>query len=298
MATAITPTNAAEEKTVPADVMAPLKSAWRSYKIACGAVQKCLIDDERLGYAGAVINELGQEVSAFSETARLYTDYEREEGDDPKRSNIGFGVVVVSLKTHGAIELLNKAKAGVIDALDDAKQNTAYSLAAIKSAAGIARLHYYKVLRPVKGFSGDQPESVRLSIEQKVDIERRTVETCRELLQDLGDHQYHIQIQLEALGRLPESEMLAYVFETQNLRIVANASFPKCPETGTRGHKKLRSVIPFYVVSQDPGWEPFIKLPKYVRLDERIERKHRSDRRICPDPYLPSIHVHRYTDND
>lgn len=297
MPTVMTPTSSADEKSVPTDVMAPLKLAWRAYTIACGAVQKCLIDDERMGYAGSVINELGQEVSAFGETARLYTDHEREEGDDAKRSNIGFGVVVISLKSHAAIELLNKAKAGVIEALDEAKLNTAFSIEAIKSAAGVSRLHYYKVLRPVKGFPGDRPESVRLSIEQKVDIERRTVETCRDLLQELGDHQYHIQIQLEALSRLPESEMLAYVFETQNLRIVANASFPKCPNTGTRAHQKLRSVIPFYVVSQDPGWEPFIKLPKYVRLDERIERKQRSDRRICPDPYLPSIHVHRYTDN-
>jgi hypothetical protein len=286
-----------DELKIPEDILAPLKQAWRQYKQASGAVRTCLIDDERAGHSGSVINELGETVDAFGETARLYSDFEREEGDDAKRSNIAFGVVVVSHKTECAIHLLNEAKAAVIAAIDDAKKQTVFSIEAIKSAAGFPRLHYYKVLRPAKGFTGRMTESVRLSVEQKIDIERRTVEACREQLQEFGDHQPHIQIQLDLLNRLPPDEMLAYVFETQNLRVVANASFPKDPNTGIREHRKLRSVMPFYVVSNDPRAVPDIRLPTYVRLEDRLERKERSDRKIDPEPFLPSIHVHRYTGN-
>lgn len=285
----------AERQQLLDELSQPFVAAWRDYKIASGAVRKCLIDDERCGYQGEMVNEDGDPVPPHQEAARLYTDFEREEGVDPKRSNIGFGVIVISTKTFCAIEKLNEAKEAVITALDELKLQKAVTLEEIKAHAGLARLHYYKVLRPVKGLPGQRPESIRLSIEQKIDIERRTVEECRELLKDFGELQPHIQVQLDALRSLQPGEMLAYVFESNNLRVTANVSFPKNPHTGLREHCKLRSVMPFYVVSQTPDWAPAIKLPRYIKLADRIERQERSDRRIEPDPFLPSIHVHRYS---
>lgn len=273
----------------------PFLAAWRDFKIASGAVRKCLIDDERCGYQGKMLNGEGEPVPPHQEAARLYTDFEREEGDDPKRSNVGFGVIVISTKAFCAIEKLNEAKTAVIEALDELKHQNHVTLEEIKAHVGLSRLHYYKVLRPVKGLPGQRPESIGLSVEQKIDIERRTVEECRELLKDFGELQPHIQVQLDALRRLEPGEMLAYVFESNNLRVTANVSFPKNPNTGIRERGKLRSVMPFYVVSQTPDWAPAIKLPRYVKLTDRIERQERSDRRIEPDPFLPSIHVHRYS---
>ena len=279
---------------VPSELIEPLQAAWREYQMARGAVRKNLVDDERAGYQGMALDEDGEPANPHELASQLYTDCEREDGDDPKRSNHAFGVIVVSTKTQTSFEYLNRTKADLIAVLDDLKGHPKYSLESIKAAAGLTRFHYYKIKRPVKGLSGERPESVRLSIEQKIDVGKRSVEECMELLEEFDTTQMHIQVQLDALRRVPRSEPLAYVFETSNMRILANVSFPKDPNTGRRRHMKLRSVMPFYVTSQTPDWAPAIKLPSAVRLEERVERKERKDRRIDPTPFLPSIHVHRY----
>ncbi|WP_372997780.1 hypothetical protein [Marinobacter sp.] len=282
---------------VPSELVDPLKAAWREYKAACGAVKANLVNDERAGYQGQALTEDGEPANPHELASQLYTDCEREDGDDPKRSNHAFGVIVVSPKTQASFEFLNRTKADLIAVLDDLKGHPKHSLESIKAAAGLTRIHYYKIKRPVKGLGGERPESVRLSIEQKIDVGKRTVDECMELLEDFDTTQIHIQAQLDALRRLKPSEPLAYVFETSNMRIMANVSFPKYPaKTGLRRHAKLRSVMPFYVTSHNPDWAPAIKLPSAVRLEDRVERKERKDRRIDPTPFLPSIHVHRYID--
>jgi len=281
-------------ESVPDDLKAPLIEAWRDFQVARGAVRKNLIDDERAGYQGCGVNASGETVSAHGLASELYTDCEREDGDDAKRSNHGFGVIVVSPKTAGALHLLNEAKSQMIYVLDNLKAQQVFPLEAIKSAAGISRIHYYKIKRPAKGFESDRIESIRLSIEQKIDVGKRTIEECEDLLERYDVSQPHIQVQLDLLSRLPRDEPLAYVFETTNVRIVANASYPKDPNTNRREHFKQRSVMPFYVVSDDPAWAPEIKLPQHMTLEDRVARKERRDRRINPDPLLPSIHVHQY----
>jgi len=281
-------------ESIPEDVKAPLLAAWREFQIARGAVRANLIDDERIGYGGKAVDANGQPVSAHGIAAELYTDCEREDGDDAKRSNHAFGVIIVSPKTAAAIALLNEAKAHMIEVIDQLKAQQTYSLEVVKAAAGLTRIHYYKIKRPVKGFSGGRLESVRLSIEQKIDVKSRTVEECEELLEGFDTSQTHIQTQLSILRRMPPATPLAFVFESTSLRILANASYPKDPQTNRREHLKLRSVMPFYVVSENKDWAPEIKLPSHVTLEERIARKERRDRRINPDPLLPSIHVHSY----
>ncbi len=279
---------------VPAHLTRQLLDAWRDYKVACSAVQKCLIDDERMGYQGQAIDHDGVPVNAFSTAAKMYTEFEREAGDDARRSNIAYGVIVVSSKTQGAIELLNKTKKALTEVIQDLKNHGDVTLEAIKASAKLTRLHYFKILRPVKGLDGHRPESVRLSVEQKIDTQRRTVDECMEKLEEFGAIQPHIQVQLDALAKIKKTEHLAYVYETQNVRCVANISFAKHRVTNRREHTKLRSVMPFYVVSQDPEWAPDIRLPSTVRLEDRLARQERSDRKIDPQPFLPSLHVHRY----
>lgn len=284
-------------EAVPCELIDPLKAAWREYQMARGAVKRNLVDDERAGYQGTAMTESGEPANAHELAAQLYTDCEREDGDDAKRSNHAFGVIVVSPKTQASFEYLNRAKADLIAVLDQLKQHPQHSLESIKAAAGIARIHYYKIKRPIKGLRGERPESIRLSIEQKIDVGKRTVEECMELLQEFDTTQMHVQVQMDALRQIPRSEPLAYVYETSNMRVLANVSFAKDPNTGIRRHTKLRSVMPFYATSQTPDWAPDIKLPSAVRLEERVERKERRDRRIDPTPFLPSLHVYRYIDH-
>lgn len=164
-------------------------------------------------------------------------------------------------------------------------------LQGVLNKAGIARLHLKQAWRrlplaaePVKRVHFSWYSSGRT-------IKRMTVAEAYEALCRLDPDAPHIQVQIKQLASLPSSEMLAQV-KPQAALMRANITHVD-PLPSLKINLAMNVSLPLFVPLVEGSRLPDHNEPSQEPPAERIWPKRR-DARLYDEPFLPSIHVHRY----
>lgn len=169
---------------------------------------------------------------------------------------------------------------------------------------GLARLHLKQCYRRIPIFF-ERPLKVSWTWANTKAITRITVEQAKKLLSKQGNDQT-IEQQLIKLYALSPNEPLAIVQElAPHLR--ANVVFlnnepgklnepSKLQEAPTNPERRImvKGPIPLFYLAQKNDIFPRIRPPGLKRGKNKA-RRIRSDVKLDPDPFLPTIRVHRYT---
>ncbi|WP_286238410.1 DNA replication terminus site-binding protein [Neptuniibacter halophilus] len=155
--------------------------------------------------------------------------------------------------------------------------------------SGLARLHLKQCYRQLPLLE-KRPDKVTFSWYcSGRSLKKLTVAEAEQRLLKMDTGNTHIQIQLAALGRIPQSEPLVQI-QQQVPVMRANIAW----KSGEQWLRKARN-CPLPVFFPLDATEPF---PEYnvppPTPPEQRKRQLRNDLAIEPEPYLPSLRIHRY----
>lgn len=176
----------------------------------------------------------------------------------------------------------------------EAKQRIGANRQALQGAlndAGVARLHIKQAWRrlplaeaPVRRVHFSWYSSGRA-------IKRVTVAEAEEALCRFDTTAAHIEIQRKALASLPSSEVLAQV-KPQTSIMRANLTYFD-PLPSLKMHVAMNVTMPLFIPLAEGEALPDHNEPATSPPVERQWPKRR-DARLEEEPFLPSVHVHRY----
>lgn len=153
---------------------------------------------------------------------------------------------------------------------------------------GLSRLHLKQCYRRIPFFT-ERPTKVSWTWANTRAITRISVEDAKQMLMKQG-RDFNTEVQLNKLIALSPNEPLAIVQElAPHLR--ANIVFKTNPEEERR--VMVKGPVPLFYLSDTHENIPDIKPPGQKRGRDK-ERSVRSDVKLDPEPFLPSIRVHRY----
>ena len=221
-----------------------------------------------------------------------------QEGDGRRTLN-QYGLVGVPPSFIPLLQQINQKKLFFKQAIQDYREQNkepgpflfkrACELNLGLSKAGLARLHLKQCYRTLPILESC-PDKVTFSWYTSGKSQKKlSVKQALERLMKMDTGQIHIQMQIEALNKLSESEPLVQI---QNQVPVMRANIAW--RNGTDWVRKARNCpLPlFFPMSED---KPF---PEYntpaLTPPEKRSRQFRADSVIETDPYLPSLRVHRY----
>lgn len=154
---------------------------------------------------------------------------------------------------------------------------------------GLNRLHLKQLFRHIP-LVVSRPDKVGFSwYTSGRSIKKVSKSTAYDLLCRLNTEASHIKLQLQRLSHLPINEKLARV-QTQAPVLRANMVF-----AGNR-RRSMNVSLPLMFPSEGKTQLPIFNIPQPQPPKTR-NRLQRSDNLIEPEPYLPSIRVHRYHAN-
>lgn len=154
---------------------------------------------------------------------------------------------------------------------------------------GMARLHLKQCYRqfPVLDTT---PEKIQFSwYTSGRSIKKISAKEAEAKLLKMDTAQLHIQMQLEALSNIPLSEQLVQL-QKQVPVMRANIIWKKHTEII---RKARNAPLPIFFPLDDNQTFPEYNIPSLTPPETR-QRQQRSDQLIDPDPYLPSLRIHRY----
>lgn len=180
--------------------------------------------------------------------------------------------------------LVKRANSELNPTLDKRPNITAETLKRI----GLSRLHLKQCYRRIPFFN-ERPSKVSWTWANTRAITKITVEEAIQMLLKQGND-FNIEAQLQKVQSLNPKQPLAIVQElAPHLR--ANVVFKNSKD----GERRLmvKGPIPLFYLDESCLTLPDIKPPGQKRGRNK-DRSVRSDVKLDPEPFLPSIRVHRY----
>lgn len=234
----------------------------------------------------------------------LITDLWYERADqDGRETRSRHGIVMVNAHLTEQIRQVNACK----DAFRLAVQKTRAELDSVRWKEECARLGQPEGLRDAMHFSGLNRVHLRQCyrhlplLEHRPDkigfswyvngrsIRKLSVAEAEKMLLALGEHKPHIQLQLHKLQQLPAHTALAQI-QTLAPVVRANMVFSQAPYP----RKAMNVPLPLFIPDQGQG------LPAFNEIDltppPGRTRQQRSDQKVDPEPFLPSLRIHLYRD--
>lgn len=154
---------------------------------------------------------------------------------------------------------------------------------------GLARLHLKQCYRQIPVLD-TRPQKILFSwYTSGRSMKKLSVSEAEKRLLKMDISQLHIQLQLEALAKIPDSEPLVQL--QQQVPIMrANILWNK---DGQKIRKARNCPLPIFFPLDDNEALPEYNTPSLIPPETR-QRQQRSDLIIDPEPYLPSLRIHRY----
>lgn len=238
---------------------------------------------------------------------RFIAQFEYIDSQAPKEILLGPGLIATSPKTLLTIQRFNQAKAEFKSSmLSLRRMKIAYNEPSLAKyfedtlsrrpteyqetlkRMGLARLHLkqcYRVLPVLE----QQPKKASWTWAHTRAIKRITIEKANELLCKQGTDTT-IQQQIQKLQSLPSNEPLAIIQElAPHLR--TNLLF--IDSEGQKQRKMIKGPTPIFYPLEDVEHLPLIKPPSKNR-EKDADRLPRNDVKLEAEPFLPTIHAHRY----
>ncbi|MFT5721824.1 MAG: hypothetical protein ACI9W6_002140 [Motiliproteus sp.] len=227
----------------------------------------------------------------------LYCDLWHQDGGDGRRTRSCHGLIAADAALLAAADQVNQAKTDfrLTLALLKTEPKTALeslgrrpnSLREALGYKGLARLHLKQCYRLIPRVER-QPQRVGLNwYTSGRSIKRISVDQAQKLLLRIGIDKPHIQVQFDKLQRLNGDCPLAQIQQQAPL-MRANLRYESSAE---RQAMNLSLPLLFGYDAQRPF--PEHNSPSLTPETER-QRQIRSDCRIDPEPFLPSLRAHLY----
>ncbi|WP_415888302.1 hypothetical protein ACMXYV_09705 [Neptuniibacter sp. SY11_33] len=120
-------------------------------------------------------------------------------------------------------------------------------------------------------------------------LKKVTIKEAEQRLLAMDTNQLHIQLQLQALGKIPSNELLVQL-QKQVPVMRANIVWK---DKDKLIRKARNCPLPLFFPLDAEEAFPEYNTPSFTPPDQR-KRQLRSDVIIDPEPYLPSLRIHRY----
>lgn len=234
--------------------------------------------------------------------AGLIADIWYRDGEDGRRTRSRHGLIGAAPALLQTVHDLNDCKARFQrlastlnrDALRELPMELAHRsgpLAELLNLHGLGRLHLKQCYRQIPVLERTPTRIGFNWYSSGRSIRRLSAAEAMALLLKLDQSQSHVQIQLARLSPLPEHTPLAQL-QTQVPVMRANIAWKE-----QQGWTRQARNCPLPLLFPLP---PDAPLPEHNRppLQPPLERQRaeRSDARIDPEPFLPSLRIHRYLD--
>ncbi len=227
----------------------------------------------------------------------LYCDLWHQDRGDGRRTRSCHGLIAADAPLLAAAEGVNQAKTAFRLLLAEFKDDSAAVLETLRQrcnavrdaldSKGLARLHLKQCYRLIPAVER-QPQRVGLNwYTSGRSIKRISVDQAQQLLLRIGLDKPHVQVQLDRLNRLNGDTALAQI-QPQAPLMRANLRYPSAPQ-----RQAMNLSLPLLF-----GYDPELPFPEHntpslTPQSERL-RQIRSDNRIDPEPFLPSLRIHLY----
>lgn len=221
-----------------------------------------------------------------------------QQGDGRKTDNL-YGLIGVPAELIPIIHQLNQIKAQFQQSVKAYREQVGDPSSILNKRSeqlnlklqreGLARLHLKQCYRlfPVLNKT---PAKVLFSwYTSGRSIKKLSVAAAEKKLLKMDLSQLHIQLQLEALAKIPDAEPLAQL-QPQVPLMRANILWQ---ENETLLRKARNAPLPIFFPLDDKQTFPEYNEPSLTPPETR-KRQQRSDLMIDPEPYLPSLRIHRY----
>lgn len=240
----------------------------------------------------------GQEPTLKQANEIITNIWYREKGDGRCTENL-YGLIGISSTTLEALKSLNESKQAFQACVKQFRgqkekpahilQKRAKLLAESLERTGLARLHLKQCYRQIPCIE-HTPVKIGFSwYSSGRSIKKLSVADAEKRLLKLDHSQPHIQLQLQALGRIPSSEVLIQL--QPQVPVMRVNMVWKEEEVLIR--KARNCPLPLFFPLDDNQAFPEYNTPSLTPPDTR-QRQQRSDLIIDPTPFLPSLRVHRY----
>lgn len=238
---------------------------------------------------------------------QLFTNIWHTDGNDGRNTKSDYGLIGASSHLLNKAQQVNKTKTAFKDSVQKLKRSEINSLpellykysrlhkrtrllANVLEQDGLARLHLKQCYRQIPVLD-TRPDTVRFSwYSSGRSIKRIDVKAAMEMLLKLDTSSPHIIQQIEKLSPLHSATPLAQIQEQVPV-IRANFAWKQPDDSWQRSARNCP--LPILVPLENGQALPeFNTLPD--EPPEKRERALRSDSKIDPEPFLPSLRVHLY----
>ncbi|MDX2423621.1 MAG: DNA replication terminus site-binding protein [Amphritea sp.] len=237
----------------------------------------------------------------LQQAAALYTDIWYQDGQDGRTTLSQHGIIGADAQLISATLQLNQAKANFqtlalryrlsqsTETLQELHQRSE-KIAEILQRHGAARIHLKQCYRQIPLLQ-QCPSKIGFSwYTSGRSIRKLTPAEAEEKLLKMDTSQPHIQQQLQAVGNLRPGDMLAQI-QPQVPVMRANMMWK---EKDCVMRKAQNTSLPMIIAldSENPRLPAYNEPP--LTPPEARSRLERSDLKIDPHPFLPSLRAHRY----
>lgn len=240
---------------------------------------------------------------SLSLACRLLQSFWYEDGQDGRETKSCFGFISVPKTTIELAESVNQTKEVFKAEVQHYQKQNKQDWLSLKGElarrhpslqtqlhfSGLSRLHLKQTWRSIPVIPRS-PSRIGFNWYQSGrSIQKMTTQQAYDALSKLDTSSQHIQLQLDALSKLPNNTKLAKV---QNLAPTMRANiFFEDGEIPAR--RAMNISLPILIKSNNDGAFPKHNTPDIEPPEFRM-RAIRSDRKIEDNPFLPSIRVHKY----
>lgn len=243
----------------------------------------------------------GQSHQSLQYCQQLFTNIWHTDDNDGRHTKSDYGLIGASAQLVSKVQQLNETKLAFKDSVQLLKRSEINNLpellkkrsrrlADILEQDGLARLHLKQCYRLIPVLK-TRPDSVRFSwYSSGRSIRKIDAATAMQMLLKFDTSATHIIQQIERLSPLHANTSLAQI-QDQVPVIRANFAWRQTDDSWERSARNCP--LPILIPLEDSETLPeFNILPD--EPPEKRERALRSDSKIDPEPFLPSLRVHLY----
>lgn len=241
--------------------------------------------------------ELSIGLTEMEKVIRVISAYWYQDGQEGRETINAFGLVCITREQFEQIHTINRLKLEFKEAANALEKNNKEGWLEARSQlkgclfreSHLSRLHKKQTWRTIQAYD-DEPYKITFNwYSSGRSIKKISIPDAEKLLVDMGAEKEHISVQLSQLGLLPSGTPLAQV-QPQAPLMRANLVYRAGNDNKVTGRKALNAALPIFIVGEAL---PLHNEPE-LRPPEGRSRAQRSDQKIDPNPYLPSIRAHLY----
>ncbi|WP_299201808.1 DNA replication terminus site-binding protein [uncultured Amphritea sp.] len=243
----------------------------------------------------------GATAKTLQQAAELYTDIWYRDGQDGRTTISQHGMIGATPELIKATQRLNHAKSvfqtvathyrlSESAELQHELHKRSETIAGLLHRQGASRIHLKQCYRQIPVFE-TCPTKIGFSwYTSGRSIRKLTAREAEEKLLKMDTSQTHIQMQLQAVGQLRPGDMLAQIQK----QVPVMRANPVWKQKDSTLRKAQNTSLPIIIAlnSDNPCLPAYNEPP--LNPPEARSRVERSDLKIDPQPFLPSLRAHRY----